>query len=145
MTTDVDPISCDAPAEITRETPFRGSAELCIAEDEFAVAPPIRGPSPLRLIDSVARSGNSVDMLAQELLSILVCPETKQPVQLGDAQVVMAVNERIRRNELRNRAGAAVTDEVEGLLVREDRRFGYPVREDIPIMLIDEAIPLENA
>jgi uncharacterized protein YbaR (Trm112 family) len=35
-----------------------------------------------------------------------------------------------------------VTDPVQEALVREDGKYAYPVREDIPIMLVDEAIPL---
>ena len=30
-------------------------------------------------------------------------------------------------------------------LVREDRTILYPVRDDIPIMLVDESIPLDSS
>ena len=43
---------------------------------------------------------------------------------------------------LRNRTGQPVTENIEGGLVREDGKFLYPVRNSIPVMLIDEAIPL---
>ena len=43
-----------------------------------------------------------------------------------------------------NRGGELVTEPVREGLVREDGLFLYPVRDDIPIMLIDEAIPLEG-
>ena len=43
-----------------------------------------------------------------------------------------------------NRGGEAVKEHLDGGLVREDRKFLYPIREDIPIMLIDEAIPFEG-
>jgi uncharacterized protein YbaR (Trm112 family) len=36
-----------------------------------------------------------------------------------------------------------VAEPVAGLLVRQDGLFGYPVRNDIPVMLVDEAVPLE--
>ena len=35
-------------------------------------------------------------------------------------------------------------EQIEAGLVREDGRILYPVRDDIPVMLIDEAIPLED-
>jgi uncharacterized protein YbaR (Trm112 family) len=35
-----------------------------------------------------------------------------------------------------------VTEPVDGGLVRSDGRFLYPIRDDIPIMLVEEAIPL---
>ena len=46
--------------------------------------------------------------------------------------------------DAKTRGGAAVSEEVTEGLVREDGKYLYPVRDDIPIMLIDEAIPLEG-
>ena len=80
--------------------------------------------------------------ISKELLEILACPETKQPLTLADASVLTALNNRIRQGDLTNRGGASVTEPIEGGLIREDRRYLYPIRDEIPIMLIDEAIPL---
>jgi uncharacterized protein YbaR (Trm112 family) len=41
-----------------------------------------------------------------------------------------------------NRGGVAVSDALVEALVREDGALLYPVRDDIPIMLVDESIPL---
>ena len=81
-------------------------------------------------------------MVDQELLDILVCPETKQPVRLADAELLDRLNAAIGAGGVRNRAGETVTERVSEALVREDDAVLYPVRDDIPIMLIDEAIPL---
>jgi uncharacterized protein YbaR (Trm112 family) len=81
-------------------------------------------------------------MVDPELLEILACPEDKTPVRLADAAVIEAVNERIRQGGVQNRGGEIVSEELTEGLVREDGKFLYPVRDDIPIMLIDEAIPL---
>ncbi len=81
-------------------------------------------------------------MVDQELLDILVCPETKQPVRLVEADLLERVNAAIDSGEVVNRGGASVGERLEGGLVREDDAVLYPVRDDIPIMLIDEAIPL---
>ena len=78
----------------------------------------------------------------QELLDILVCPESRQSLTLAAADEVARINQRIARRELANRAGAVVTQEIEGALIREDRQYFYPIRDEIPIMLIDEAIGL---
>jgi uncharacterized protein YbaR (Trm112 family) len=51
----------------------------------------------------------------QELLAILACPKCKGDVQL--------------------------TPEQDGLVCRACR-LTYPIKDDIPIMLIDEAVPL---
>lgn len=59
-------------------------------------------------------------MVDKELLEILACPKCKKPV----------------REE-----PPAVGEDVQAWLVCANCAVGYPIREDIPIMLIDEAVP----
>ena len=80
--------------------------------------------------------------LDKDLLAILCCPETKQAVTLADEVLIQKVNGAIERGVLRNKAEKPVTEKVDGGLIRSDRQILYPVREDIPVMLIDEGIPL---
>lgn len=81
-------------------------------------------------------------MIDPDLLEILVCPETKQSLSEADGRLVALLNEAIERGEVQNRAGEALGAPVDGGLVREDRQVLYPIRDRIPVMLIDEAIPL---
>jgi uncharacterized protein YbaR (Trm112 family) len=81
-------------------------------------------------------------MVHPELLEILACPEDKTPVRLMDAGALSALNERIKKGSVKTRGGQPVTEPVAEALVREDGKYAYPVRDDIPIMLIEEAIPL---
>ena len=81
-------------------------------------------------------------MIDPKLLDILVCPETKQPLRVADADLLSAVNSAIEAGSVSNRGGAPVNAPLVEALVREDGAFLYPVRDDIPIMLIDESIPL---
>ena len=78
------------------------------------------------------------------LLQRLRCPETRQEVDLATPELVERLNEMIRAGELRNRAGELVGDTLDGGLVRADRKFLYPVRHEIPVMLIDESIAIES-
>jgi len=81
-------------------------------------------------------------MVPGELLDILVCPETHQALRPADSAMVAQLNGKIPGGTLRNRAGEKVTEPLDGGLLREDNRYLYPVRKDIPIMLTDESIPL---
>jgi len=77
-----------------------------------------------------------------ELLEILACPETKQPVALASDAVLAAVNEKISAGSLRNRGGDKVEKPITEALVREDGKVLYPVDDGIPVMLIEESIEL---
>ena len=81
-------------------------------------------------------------MLTPELLQILRCPETHQKLTQADQTLVTKVNSAITGKTIRNRGGQPVTENIDGGLVREDGKFLYPIRSDIPVMLIDEAISL---
>jgi uncharacterized protein YbaR (Trm112 family) len=83
-------------------------------------------------------------MVDPELLSILVCPENKTPVTEADSDLVAKVNAAIEAGTLKNRAGENIKERIDGGLVREDGLYLYAIRDDIPIMLIDEAIPLDQ-
>jgi len=81
-------------------------------------------------------------MLDSELLSILCCPETHQALAFAPEAALEALNRRIAEGRIKNRAGKVVSEKMENGLVRADRLWLYPIRNGIPILLIDEGIPL---
>lgn len=83
-----------------------------------------------------------MSLIDPELLKILCCPETHQPLSEAEAALVADLNNRIVSGSLNNRGGKAVSDKLDGGLLRQDRQVIYPIRNRIPIMLIEEAIPL---
>ena len=83
-------------------------------------------------------------MVDAELLKILVCPENKTPVSLADDALMAQVNAAIEAGTLKNRAGDPVEERADAGLVREDGLYLYLIRDDIPIMLIDEAVPRDQ-
>jgi len=81
-------------------------------------------------------------MIDTELLKILCCPETHQEVRLAEPAVIDKLNGQIAAGGVKNRAGQPVQEKIEGGLIRADGKYLYPVRRDIPVMLVDEGIPL---
>ena len=80
----------------------------------------------------------------KDLLTIICCPETKQDVSLADDALIGQLNDRIGNGTLKTKAGQIITERLDGGLVRADKKILYPIREDIPVLLIEEGIPLED-
>ncbi len=83
--------------------------------------------------------------ISQDLLEILVCPETRQPLTLAGEELLQRLNRQIGAGTLRNRGGEAVQKELEAGLVRQDGAVLYPIEDDIPVMLVEESIELSGA
>lgn len=78
-----------------------------------------------------------------ELLEILVCPESQQPVSLATSDLLAQLNAEIESGRLRNRGGEVVENKIEEGLTREDGKVLYIIEDSIPIMLIDQSIKLD--
>jgi uncharacterized protein len=81
-------------------------------------------------------------MIDPDLLKILCCPETHQEVRMAEPAVINRLNQQIAAGALKNRAGQPVREKIDAGLIRADGKFLYPVRRNIPMMLVDEGIPL---
>ena len=53
-------------------------------------------------------------MIDKELLAILACPETKEPVALAEEELIAELNNRIARGEVKNRAGKTIEGKIDG-------------------------------
>ena len=80
-----------------------------------------------------------------ELLDLLVCPDTHQRISVASDAMVSRVNARISDGNAVAVGGETVTEPIDGGLVREDGKVLYPIRDEIPILLIDEAIELDDS
>ena len=81
--------------------------------------------------------------ISEFLLEILVCPEDKSKVTPAPAEKLAEVNAKIAAGSCLQRDGKKVTTAIDGLLIRADGKYGYAIRDTIPIMLIDEGIVLQ--
>jgi uncharacterized protein len=83
-------------------------------------------------------------MIDKELLEILVCPQNHMPLRLADDALLGRLNRAIAGGRICNQVGRAVEDHLQGGLVRRDQALLYPIVDDIPVLLAEEAIPLEQ-
>lgn len=82
--------------------------------------------------------------LDKDLLAILCCPETKQSVTVAESALVEKLNAAVARGGLMNKGKKPVSERMDGGLIRADQKILYPIREGIPVMLIEEGIPLDQ-
>jgi len=81
-------------------------------------------------------------MVDPELVAMLVCPATHQDVAIATPEEIARVNEAIRLGEVKTVKGDAVSEPIEGALIRQDRTIAYPIRDGIPVMLSAEGLQL---
>jgi uncharacterized protein YbaR (Trm112 family) len=81
-------------------------------------------------------------MITEELLALLRCPETRQLISVASPEQVARVEAAREAGLLRNRAGNRVQEPVVAGLVRADDTLFFPIRDGIPVLLLDEALPL---
>ena len=77
-------------------------------------------------------------------LSLLRCPRTGGELRLAGPEELAGYNDRVREGRLGNAAGQKLTQAMEGALVSECGRWAYPVHEGIPVLLVEEAVALDD-
>lgn len=83
-------------------------------------------------------------MIAEHLIDILRCPQDRTRVRLADAATVSRINRAIESGTVFSRAGQRLTKPIDGGLIREADDVLYPIIDQIPVMLPDEAIELAS-
>ena len=79
-----------------------------------------------------------------ELLEILACPESHQGLALASQEQLDALNAKIGAGGVKSVGGEAVSEVLEAGLVREDQQRVYPIRDGIPVLLVEEGIALDG-
>ncbi|MFQ5600711.1 MAG: Trm112 family protein [Candidatus Krumholzibacteriia bacterium] len=82
--------------------------------------------------------------IRKDLLEILCCPVTKQPVEILSTEKLSELNEQISQGHIKDAGGNQVEDAVEEALVTADGKTIYRIDNDIPIMLAEQGIPTEQ-
>ena len=69
-----------------------------------------------------------------------MCPESRQPLAMAGDEVLARLNAAVASGSAVTLGGEPVAEPVAEGLLREDGRILYPIRDGIPVMLIDESI-----
>ena len=78
------------------------------------------------------------------LLDIVACPATGQPLRPAPPALLEKLNAAIDKGKLKSEGGSVVGPRLQTALVREDDTAAYPVWDNIPRLLTDAAIPLDQ-
>jgi len=84
-----------------------------------------------------------MDPALKEILDLIRCPETRVPLRPATSAELGKLNDRIRGGGFLNRGGEEVSEELEEALVREGGDIAYPIRQGIPILIVEEGLPVD--
>jgi uncharacterized protein YbaR (Trm112 family) len=80
----------------------------------------------------------------ETLLDILRCPENGSGLRFAKKKELAGINDRVSGKKLKTWAGTPQTEFVEAVLIRADGKIGYRVDKITPVMLIEEALVLDE-
>lgn len=81
-------------------------------------------------------------MIANHLIEILRCPLDGSELHLADAELLARLNRAVAAGELKSMAGETFEKPLDGGLIRAAGDLLYPIIDEIPVMLPDEAVDL---
>ena len=76
----------------------------------------------------------------KRLLDVLCCPLTKTAVRVARREELEVLNRSIALGGVINVAGISVNAALGDALITRDGKIIYRIDDDIPVMLVDEAI-----
>jgi uncharacterized protein len=76
------------------------------------------------------------------LLDIICCPVTRQPMSKLTGTTLAKLNELVRKQKISSRDETLVSEELEGALVTDDGKLAYPIVDGIPVLLAERGIAL---
>ena len=83
-------------------------------------------------------------LIAPDLLEKLACPRTRKPLALVPADTLERMNRALAEGRARTLEGETPAGPLDGALAVTGEDFYYPIRDAIPVLLVEEAFRLEE-
>ncbi len=74
------------------------------------------------------------------VLDLIRCPITLEQLELAPNDLAERLRSLAREGKLTNRLGTSVTEDFQSGLINQSKSWFYPVADDIPTLVPDEAI-----
>jgi uncharacterized protein len=103
------------------------------------------GPIGIRSSTGPRRAGGKEAVtMNRKLLDIICCPVTRSSLELLPEEELATLNELIGAKRIKNREDTVVDAPLAEALVTRSGKLIYPVRDGIPVLLEDQAMPLQQ-
>ena len=80
----------------------------------------------------------------RKLLDFICCPVTRSSLELLPERELAQLNELIASKRIRNREDTLVDTPLTEALVTRSGKLVYPVRDGVPLLLEEQAMPLQQ-
>tara|TARA_B100001057_G_scaffold136111_1_gene135624 strand:+ start:31530 stop:31799 length:270 start_codon:yes stop_codon:yes gene_type:complete len=80
----------------------------------------------------------------EKILKLICCPSSKKQLKILDEENLTNLNHAISAGLIKNNQGKILKDEIEQALITEDYELAYIVRDDIPVLLENESIKMNQ-
>tara|TARA_B100001121_G_scaffold112671_1_gene99267 strand:- start:910 stop:1179 length:270 start_codon:yes stop_codon:yes gene_type:complete len=80
----------------------------------------------------------------EKILKLICCPSSKKQLKILNEESLANLNQAISAGLIKNNQGKILKDEIEQALITEDYELAYIVRDDIPVLLENESIKMNQ-
>tara|TARA_B100000212_G_scaffold159785_1_gene120094 strand:- start:194 stop:463 length:270 start_codon:yes stop_codon:yes gene_type:complete len=80
----------------------------------------------------------------EKILKLICCPSSKKQLKILNEESLANLNQAISAGLIKNNQGKILKDEIEQALITVDYELAYIVRDDIPVLLENESIKMNQ-